>query len=99
MLDMKTATLTAVGAIAVIVTLAAVAALLYFVPAFTERYQTLFAAVLAFVGGGAAIFAAWVGAQALAEQTAASASQQRRLEESRYNRESRSIAVSLAGEL
>ena len=87
------------GAISVAAAVLLVAALVYFAPCFTNQYQTLISALVAFLGGGAAILAAWVGAKALSNQTAATAREQRRLEDARYKKESYSVAVSLAGEL
>ncbi len=96
---MKARTILIFGVISVVAAVLLVAALVYFAPYFTDRYQTLISALVAFLGGGAAILAAWLGAKALSNQTAETALEQRRLEDARYKKESHSVAVSLAGEL
>ena len=99
-----------VGAFLTVGVLLAIAAGLIFAPHFIRKFQTLLVAILAFLGGGGAIIAAWLGAKALAEQarvnaealaqqTADTFAGQAKQEEIRLRRQEAAIANALAGEL
>jgi hypothetical protein len=98
------------GALVALGLLLAVGGGLIFAPHFMWKFQTILSAILAFLGGGAAIVAAWLGARALAEQArvnaAALAQQtsdtfagQAEQEATRMRRQEAALANALAGEL
>jgi hypothetical protein len=86
------------GIVSVVGVPTTVASAVYFAPDFTFRFQKLIAAVLAFLGGGGANFAVWLGAkalydqarisaEALSKQAADTAKEQKSLETDRYKKE------------
>jgi hypothetical protein len=100
----------AVGALVTVGVLLAIAGGLTFAPHFVWKFQTLVAAILAFLGGGGAIVAAWLGAKALAgqarvnadalaQQTADTFAGHAKQEAMRVRRQEAALANALAGEL